>query len=371
MKIKISREDLLKSMGYLLGAVEKRNTMAILSFLLVKAEGNSLALTATDLDICIKDAIPADVQKPGTVTVSAQMLNDIARKLPQDALIDIEVVGNNRLSITSGRSSFKLGYLAPEEFPTLDLKALPHHFSLKSEDLRRLIDHTRFAISTEETRYYLNGIYLHIITDEGTPLLRAVATDGHRLAKVDLPAPAGSENCPGVIVPKKALDCLRKLIDSGDQDIAIELSETTIRFRIGDVLLSSKLIDGTYPDYAHVIPKNNPRTMEVNRLAFAQAIDRIAVMSQEKTRAIKLNFTPNNVTLSSASPEAGSAVEELDIVYNADPLEIGFNVRYLLDVAHQAEGETFRLALNEPSSPAVVEGSVDQRALYVLMPMRV
>jgi DNA polymerase-3 subunit beta len=242
---------------------------------------------------------------------------------------------------------------------------------LSAADLKRLIDRTRFAISTEETRYYLNGIYLHAAKSNEVAMLRAVATDGHRLARMELPLPEGAAGMPGIIVPRKTVIELRKLLDEMDQDVAIALSDTKIRFGFGSTILTSKLIDGTFPDYDRVIPTGNDRILEVECKPFAEAVDRVSTISAEKSRAVKLTLDKGSLTLSATSAENGSANEELEVRYAAAPLEIGFNARYLLDIAEQIEGEGARFAMADAASPTVVRDTADASALYVLMPMRV
>jgi DNA polymerase-3 subunit beta len=242
---------------------------------------------------------------------------------------------------------------------------------LSAKDLKRLIDRTRFAISTEETRYYLNGIYVHAAKSNEVPMLRAVATDGHRLARMEIPLPEGAAGMPGVIVPRKTVIELRKLLDEMDQDVSVALSDTKIRFSFGTTVLTSKLIDGTFPDYDRVIPTGNDRILEVECKPFAEAVDRVSTISNEKSRAVKLAIDRGSLTLSATSPENGTATEELEVSYAAQPLEIGFNARYLLDIAEQIEGEGARFAMSDAASPTIVRDTADASALYVLMPMRV
>jgi DNA polymerase-3 subunit beta len=248
---------------------------------------------------------------------------------------------------------------------------LPHNFMLSAADLKRLIDRTRFAISTEETRYYLNGIYVHAANSNDVPMLRAVATDGHRLARMELPLPEGAAGMPGVIVPRKTVNELRKLLDEFEQDVAIALSDTKIRFTFGTTVLTSKLIDGTFPDYDRVIPTGNDRILEVECKSFAEAVDRVSTISTEKSRAVKLALERGSLTLSATSAENGTATEELEVRYAAPPMEIGFNARYLLDIAEQIEGEGARFSMGDAASPTIVRDTADASALYVLMPMRV
>ena len=300
------------------------------------------------------------------------MFYEIVRKLPEGAQIVIEGSGDRAvLSIRAGRSRFTLQTLPESDFPDLAAGDMTHTFTLAAADLKRLIDKTQFAISTEETRYYLNGIYLHTAGTAKAATLRAVATDGHRLAQVELPLPAGAAGMPGIIVPRKTVGEVQRLIETGEGEVAIELSAGKIRFTIGDVVLTSKLIDGTFPDYARVIPANNDKSLTVDKKDFEAAVDRVSTVSSERGRAVKLSITGGRLVLSVTNPDSGSATEELEVEYEADPLDIGFNSRYLLDIAAQIEGEVAVLKLADPGSPTLIQDKDAKGALYVLMPMRV
>ena len=371
MKLTIERAALLKSLGHVQSVVERRNTIPILSNVKLEAGDGAVRLNATDMDLDIVEEAVADVATPGATTVSAHTLYDIVRKLPDGAQVNIDGGGGGQVILSAGRSRFTLASLSVDEFPVLSGGELPHQFTVTAAELRGLIDRTRFAISTEETRYYLNGIYLHEADRDGTAMLRAVATDGHRLASVEIPLPAGAEGMPGVIVPRKAVTELRKLIDESGDGVAVSLSESKIRFAFDDAVLTSKLIDGTFPDYQRVIPEGNDKVMEVDCGVFAEAVDRVSAISSEKSRAIKLSLDGGTLVLSASSPEHGSATEELEVAYDGDLLEIGFNSAYLLDVTRQIEGETARFTMADSASPTVMQETDDASALYVLMPMRV
>jgi DNA polymerase-3 subunit beta len=376
MKITIERAALLRSLGHVQSVVERRNTIPILSNVLLKAENGELALTATDMDLEIVETVPAEVTQAGSTTAPAHTLYDIVRKLPDGSQVELDSSGDNGLlTLRSGRSNFKLGCLPTEDFPQMSGGDLAHRFSLSASDLRMLVDRTRFAISTEETRYYLNGIYLHATRSRAgeteVPVLRAVATDGHRLARVEIPLPEGAGSIPGVIVPRKTVMEIRKLIDEAADRIEVGLSETKVRFGFDAVTVTSKLIDGTFPDYERVIPTGNDKVLEVDSKIFASAVDRVATISTEKSRAVKLSIDRGNLVLSATSPEAGSATEELEVSYDSSPLEIGFNSRYLLDITQQIEGDGARFTMADAASPTIVRDVADPSALYVLMPMRV
>jgi DNA polymerase III subunit beta len=374
MKLTIERAALLKALGHIQSVVERRNTIPILANVLLEASKGKLAMTATDMDLAIVESVTADVAKTGTITVQAHTLYDIVRKLPEGSQVGFEGGADakgGQVHLRAGRSTFTLASLPAEDFPKMAGGELPNNFELSSGDLRGLIDRTRFAISTEETRYYLNGIYLHATQSNGMKVLRAVATDGHRLARVEMTLPSGAENVPGVILPRKTVTELRKLLDETQGTIAVALSDTRVRFAVDDVVLTSKLIDGTFPDYERVIPSNNDKILEVDCKSFAEAVDRVATISTEKSRAIKLALSKGQLTLTATSPDAGSATEELEARYTAAPIEIGFNARYLLDIAQQIEGEGARFAMADAASPTIVQDIADPAALYVLMPMRV
>ncbi|WP_293855948.1 DNA polymerase III subunit beta [uncultured Alsobacter sp.] len=372
MKVTVERGALLKSLGHVHRVVERRNTIPILSNVLLRADEGALSLKATDLDLEVTESLPADVGQPGATTVPAHVLYDIVRKLPDGSQVSLETTGDvGQIVIRSGRSRFNLQSLPETDFPDLAAGDMGHRFSLPAGDLKRLIEKTQFAISTEETRYYLNGIYLHTLENNGRLVLRAVATDGHRLARVETDAPQGSGGMPGVIVPRKAVAEIIKLVDDAGEQVVVELSPTKIRLTLGPVLLMSKLIDGTFPDYQRVIPAGNDKFLTVDKGDFAAAVDRVSTISSERGRAVKLSLAERRLTLSVTNPDSGSAVEEVEVDYENTPLDIGFNARYLLDIASQLDGDTALFKLADPGSPTVIQDREGAAALYVLMPMRV
>lgn len=372
MKITIERSALLKGLNHVQSVVERRNTIPILSNVLLQAEGGKLSLSATDLDIEIIEELTADVIEEGGTTAPAHTLYDIVRKLPDGSQVQIEFGGDDpRLMLRAGRSEFALACLPREDFPLLAAGDLPHHFLIAASALNRLIDKAKFAISTEETRYYLNGIYLHVTDGDGPRMLRSVATDGHRLARVECPAPAGSEDMPGIIVPRKTVLEISRLLEDVDGDVEIAVSDAKIRFAVNGAVLTSKLIDGTFPEYSRVIPEGNDKVLSVNAREFAQAVDRVSTISTEKSRAVKLNLEQDRLHLTVTNPESGNATEELLVDYAAEPIEIGFNAKYLLDITNQLDSEEARFLLADSGAPTIVSDASDEAALYVLMPMRV
>lgn len=372
MKVTLERADLLKSLNHVHRVVERRNTIPILSNVLLIAEGGELVFKATDLDLEVLEIAPAMVEAPGATTVPAHMLHDIVKKLPDGTQVTLTLSEDQAsLSIDAGRSHFTLPVLPIADFPDITAGEFSHTFAIPARDIKKLIDHTQFAISTEETRYYLNGIYVHTLDVDGETLLRAVATDGHRLAQAQLAAPAGASGMPGIIIPRKTVSEIQKLIEDPDADISVELSEAKIRLKIGSVTLTSKLIDGTFPDYERVIPKGNDKILRVENSLFAQAVDRVSTVSNERGRAVKLSLEQGRLVLSVSNPESGTATDELAVDYGSDSMEIGFNARYLLDITNQLESDSAQFSLADSGSPTLIQDEGSVGTLYVLMPMRV
>jgi DNA polymerase III subunit beta len=373
MKLTIERSDLLDALNHVQNIVERRTTIPILSNVLLQAKKGELRLTATDLDIEAVDAAPAKVSREGAITAPAGTLFDVVRKLPAGAEIQIDLnAESQRLVLTAGRSQFELPTLPAADFQTMTPDAGGTSFSLPAGELARLIDKTRFAISTEETRYYLNGVYLHAAKNEaGKPVLRSVATDGHRLALADLKAPKGSEKLTGVIVPRKTVNEIRRLIEGLQEEVTVEVSDTKIVVRAGNAVLTSKLIDGSFPDYARVIPKSNDKKLTVDNKAFEAAVDRVSTVSAERSRSVKLSLSEGRLTLAVNHAETGVGNEEIEADYGSDPMEIGFNAKYLLDIAGQIEAGEAEFMFNDAASPALVLDPSDTAARYVLMPLRV
>ena len=374
MKFKVDRATLLKALAHVQSVVERRNTIPILANVMIAVRDGKLTLTATDMEIAIVEDVAADSSRNGACTAPAATLYEIVRKLPDGALVELDCPGGDApLALRAGRYATSLVVLPTDDFPSMTAGTLPHKFALPAQTLRSLIDRTRFAISTEETRYYLNGIYIHQTEADGVKVLRAVATDGHRLARVEEPLPEGAGSMPGVIIPRKTVGEFRKLLDEVTGDVEVALSDTRIQFHVGTVTLTSKLIDGTFPEYERVIPRDNDKILRVGRQDFAEAVARVAAISSERSRPVKMSLARDLLVLSASSPEQGTASEELDgdrVKYEAGPLEIGFQARYLNDITDQISN-VVEFRFSDGAAPTVVLDSADASALYVLMPMRV
>ncbi|MBB4642020.1 DNA polymerase III subunit beta [Rhizorhapis suberifaciens] len=370
MKATIERATLLKSLSHVQSVVERRNTIPILSNVLIEATSDgAIKLMATDLDLQIVDTVQAQVETPGATTVSAHTLFDIVRKLPEGSQVSLSAA-EGKMQVNAGRARFSLQTLPRDDFPVIAEGDLPVSFELPASTLIQIIDKTRFAISTEETRYYLNGIFLHV-SDEAQPVLKAAATDGHRLARVTVPRPDGAEGMPDIIVPRKCIGELRKLLDEVDGSVLVDLSASKIRFGLGSAILTSKLIDGTFPDYSRVIPTGNDKLLRIDPRSFEEGVDRVATIATEKTRAVKMALDRDKITLSVTSPENGTAAEEVPGDYSSEAFEIGFNARYLLDILQQMQGDLVELHLADAAAPTLLRENDKSAALYVLMPMRV
>ena len=367
MKATIERAILLKALGHVQSVVERRNTIPILSNVLIEArDDGSLRLMATDLDLQVDESVAAQVSQAGATTVPAHTFFDIVRKLPEGSQVEL-AASDGKMQVVAGRARFNLSTLPRDDFPVIAEGELPTRFELPAATLRQIIDKTRFAISSEETRYYLMGIFLHVADDK----LKAAATDGHRLARITVPRPEGAEGMPDIIIPKKCVGELRKLLDEVEGTAEVSLSPTKIRFGLGSAVLTSKLIDGTFPDYNRVIPTGNDKLLKLDPKSFAAGVDRVATIASEKTRAVKMSVDRDKVTLSVTSPESGTATEEIAADYGSDNIEIGFNARYLLDILHEIEGDSVEVHLADAAAPTLLRENDQSNALYVLMPMRV
>ncbi len=371
MKITLERSVLIKALARVQRVAERRNTIPILSNALLRAGDGQLLLKATDLELEITETVGGDVEEAGGTTVPAHMFHDIVRKLSEGSEVSLALSQDaSRLTLKSGRAQFNLMALPVEDFPDISTGDYTHSFALSRDAVAQLIERTQFAISSEETRYYLNGIYLHTLEGD-TNILRAVATDGHRLALSEMAAPEGAHGMPGIIIPRKTIGEILRLLDGQETPIQFDVSETKLRVRCADIELVSKLIDGVFPDYERVIPRGNDRKMVADRDRFSHAVDRVSTVLSERSRAVKLSLDEGTLTLDVNSPEAGSAVEEIGVDYNAERLEIGFNAKYLLDIMGQLTSSETEFLFSGPGSPALIQNENENQSLYVLMPMRV
>ena len=375
MELRINSTDLLKALSHIHGIVEVRHTLPILSNIILEAKDNELVLSSTNLDIYCSDRIHAQIITEGDISVSAITLFEIIKRLPSgsDVLMTMSEK-DNEISIKCGRSKFKLSTLKTEDFPTISDNDLTTSFVISADELIRMVDKTKFAISSEETRYYLNGIFFHKAVRSNIPFLRAVATDGHRLAQYDIPLPQGADEVSGIIIPKKTIFELRKVLDDADGDISISMNENKIKFTFNKLVIISKVIDGTFPDYTKVIPNNNDKQFQTNNYELKSAIDRVsavAINEDSKSKAIKFSIGENKLQLSVESQSKGSADEEIDINYAIDKVDIGFNAKYMLDICNEIDGEDINISLLDTVSPAIILDKTDENLLFVLMPMRI
>jgi DNA polymerase III subunit beta len=371
MKLSISRETLVRALRHMSAVVEKRTSIAILSNVRLKAEANRLETTATDNDLTVQGRADAFVDQPGVTTVGALKLFEIITKIPEGVMVNLELTdGGSRLLVTAGKARFSLATLGAEAFPDMTRVEGGTSVTIGSADLKKLLDKTSFAASTDETRAYLTGVYLHVVTVEGATFLRAVATDGHRLAKADLPCPAGGTEMPGIILPRKCVTELRKLCDE-TKELTLTVSEKKLQAEGNDIVLTSKVIDATYPDYDRVIPKNNPEHLTVPRKSLMQAVDRVSILSHERTRSVRFNLIENALSLSANNPDQENASEELKVAYTGAAVDVGFNAKYLADIGSQVSSDDLEFFLKDSTAPVLVTDAGDASTLFVVMPMRV
>lgn len=378
MKFVISIKSLIKALNHVQSVVERRNTIPILSNVKIDAvKDGKISLTTTDMDLAVTDTAEAEVAKPGSVTVPAHMLYDIIRKLPDNLEVKFNRAkeDSSNVDLTIGSSEFLLPCLPVGEFPNFEVGEYTHAFQINSEVLKVLFGKTRHAVSTEETRYYLNGVYFHAANDDnGIPQLRAVATDGHRLAWAQSIQPEGCQDMPGIIVPRKTVSEVVKLLEDFVGDVKVSIASNRITFQVGSSILHSKLIDGKFPDYNRVIPKGNDKSVEVSRDSLARSIDLVISVSNDRTRAVKFNIEPSKLTVTATSEVNGNAkgVQEMDAEYDSqEKLVIGFNSKYVLDSLSVIEGDKVKLSLSSSLGAVVAQDSQESNCKYILMPMQI
>jgi len=374
MKLTLSKLDFVKSLSFIQNIVESKSTIPVLTNVLLEAKQGRLHLSGTDMDMTISDKIKIkNIEEEGTTCVPAHILYNVIKELSDDKPVNLSYDKNNKkLYVTSFKSKFTFSCLSKDDFPVLTTENYKISFLLKSSILKEMIDKTYFAISNEETRYYLNGIFFHTIKLNNKFFLRSIATDGHRLAQCEIISPAAANNIFSTIIPKKLIFELRKLIDEVEDEIKIDLSERKIKFSFGETVLISKLIDGKFPDYEKVIPKDTKNSFSIDRKIFLESINRIATISSEKSKAIKLNLNRNKLTISANNlEEGGSGIEEIEINYNGPTLDIGFNAGYLKEIIHQFNGKEVTILFSDSTAPTIIKDIAKTETLYVLMPMRV
>ena len=375
MEFKINSTDLLKALSHIHGIVEVRHTLPILSNIILEAKEDKLILSSTNLDIYCSDKIKAEVLQSGEVSVSAVTFFEIIKRLPSGSeVLMIMEEGENEIKLTCGRSKFNLSTLKTDDFPIISDSDLSTNFVLSADELIRIIDKTKFAVSNEETRYYLNGIFLHKAERNSIQFLRAVATDGHRLAQYDIPLPQGAEDITGIIIPKKTIYELRKVLDDANGDVSVSLNENKIKFSFNDLKVVSKVIDGTFPDYTKVIPQKNDKNFKTNNSDLKNAIDRVSAVAaneESKSKAIKFCIENNSLSLSVESQSKGSANEMIDVNYSGDKVDIGFNSKYIIDICNEVDGDEISISLSDSISPAIILDKTDENLFFVLMPMRI
>ena len=371
MKFTVEKNNLFKSLSHVQSIVEKKNTLPILSNILLEAKDNTLILSATDMDLSIMEKLNCNIIDNGSTTVSAHTLYDIIKKIPESS--EIEIISNDGkiMSLRAGKSKFSLGCLPKEDFPIIEIEDLENEINIDSQKFLKLLDKTRFAVSNEETRYFLNGIYFHKIEDQKSDILSVVATDGHRLAKFDFNFNSRIDKIPGIIIPKKTVNELYKLLIDFEGSIKINLNSNKIVFFVGKSTLISKLIDGSFPDYKKVIPTNNNNILKINRELFSAAVDRVSTITNDKSPVIKFKLLKNLINMSSVNNENGTATEDISAHYDGKEIEIGFNSKYILEMINNLEDEEIILNFNDSSSPVTALETSNPDLIYVLMPMRV
>lgn len=370
MKVRIERQCFVKALGHIQRIVQRKNIDIILSHVLLCAKNSLLTLRGLDSGIELVAKVPCSIEQEGTITVAAHMLYDIVRKLQEDEVLLVQESSDSQLVVSSGRSVFHLSCMLSERFPAPLEEQLPESFSLQAELLKRMVEKTQFAISTEETRPYLNGIYLHHVVTDGGGVLRAVATDGFRLAYVDLGSVGFKADWNGMIIPRRTILEVVRILDQESEDVTIRISSSKIEFQFTTgITLLSKLIDGTFPPYEQVIPKENNRILQVDRESFKHAVERVAVVSTERFCPLKLNLDAGRMVLSVEDQYIATAREEIDVVYSDAPLMISFNARYLIEILSSLEHETVLIKLSEKHAPIILKHPDEETFLYILMPI--
>ncbi len=365
MKFSVQRESLLKPLQQVIGAVERRQTLPALANILLRSDDSGISLTATDLEVELQAHLDMELSETGETTLPARKLLDICRTLPESAVLDFDIKAD-RSAIKSGRSRFSLATLPASDFPTLDELDNSQQLTLSQNELKSLIERTAFAMAQQDVRYYLNGLMLELTAKN----IKAVATDGHRLAMCEIPFKSDLDATRQVIIPRKGVMELQRLLENNDDLATIDISNSHIRVTVAGLRFTSKLIDGRFPDYNKVLPKSTDKEMSVDKELFKQALTRTSILSNEKYRGIRLSHEKGSLKLQAHNPEHEEAEEIIEIDYKGEPLEIGFNVTYLLDALSTISSKLVDVKLKDANSSALVMGNGDETARYVVMPMR-
>jgi len=365
MKTTIKREDLLAPLQQVIGAVERRQTLPILGNILLKSTGGDLTLSATDLEIEMVANVDSDGNEDFQTTIPARKLLDICKALPDGSLINFNIE-ETKVSLTSARSRFTLSTLPARDFPSLDEIEVQQSFEIPQSLFKGLIEKTSFAMAQQDVRYYLNGILMEITASS----IKLVATDGHRLALSELTLESGVSDDRQIIIPRKAVMELSRLLESGDRSAKCEMSQNHLRVETESLVFTTKLIDGKFPEYQRVIPVDGNKIMQVEREILKQSMSRIAILSNEKYRGIRLSLSSGNLSIQANNPDQEEAEEELQVDYDETDMEIGFNVTYLIDVLNVLGSQKVQIKLKDSNSSAIISDIEDESSLYVVMPMR-
>ena len=368
MEFKIGRDDFLKCLRWTQGVVERKTTMPVLTNVLMEGKGKLLTITATDLEIGVRVETSAEITEAGKIVVNARSLYDIIKEISNER-IKVKAEEGKRLNIQAGRSDFKMMAMKTEDFPKVMGEGLDQLTSLEGSTIQEMIEKTSYAVSSDETRYALNGVYLEKLQDGAG--LRMVATDGHRLSYVDRKIEKTPSLPKGVIIPKKGIQELKKLIGEGEGDFEFSVNEKNLLARRGPIAISARLIEGNFPDYQQVVPKSSGRYLSVDRQALIGALKRVSVMTVNRVNGVQLSVSPGNLEISSKNPDLGEAKEELDVDYKGETFQVGFNPRYILDILNVIEDEKVVMELKDEVSPCVIRSEFDKSFLALAMPMRV
>ncbi len=372
MKINMQKADLIKSLSKVQGIVERRNTLPILSYVLMNAEDSRVEIISTDLEVGLKVVYDAEVKEAGTVTIMAKKAFEIARELPEED-VEIREEENSWVKLKSGKATFRMVGLPKDDFPGLPKYSSKTGLKISKASVVEMVQKTSFAISHDQTRYALNGVLVEATTQEkdGGQICRMVSTDGHRLAMVERPCLKGNNEDRSVIIPRKAVMELKKVLeDEQSDDVTMDFQENHVFFIGQKVVLAARLIEGQFPEYRQVIPKESRRRAIIGRDEFSQVLRRVSILTADRANPVKFSFSEDKMVISTTNPDVGEAEESMGVEYEGEPLEIGFNARYLLDVLGAMEGEKVVLQMNEPLSPGLMTVANDAGYRYVIMPMR-